>query len=71
MKVYKQEVAEKRKLLEELSLITWKTRQEAISYLTEIAKAVSGVRFDNIIRSIVTSDMTPSEVVNYLRDIKI
>lgn len=71
MNAYKLEVAQKRNLLEEMGFITWKTRQEAAIYLREIAKSVTEIRFENIIRSIVTSDMNPSEVVNYLRDIKI
>lgn len=71
MNAYKLEVAQKRNLLEEMGLVTWKTRQEATIYLREIAKSVTEIRFENIIRSIVTSDMNPSEVVNYLRDIKI
>ena len=60
MKVYKQKVRSKRELLTELGLVTWRTRQDVTSLLTIIAKRVSEIRFDNIIHSIITSDMTPS-----------
>lgn len=66
MKVYKQKVRSKRELLMELGLVTWRTRQDVTSLLTIIAKRVSEIRFDNIIHSIITSDMTPQEVVRYL-----
>lgn len=71
MTTYKMAVAQKRSMLEQFGFVTWKNRQEVTIYLKEIAKAVSEVRFDNIVRSIITSDMTPTEVVAYLRDIKI
>ena len=71
MKVYKQKVRSKRELLTELGLVTWKTRQDVISLLTIIAKRVSEIRFDNIIHSIITSDMSPEEVVRYLTFVEI
>ncbi len=71
MKVYKQKVRSKRELLTELGLVTWRTRQEVTSLLTIIAKRVSEIRFDNIIHSIITSDMTPQEVVRYLTFVEI
>lgn len=71
MKVYKQKVRSKRELLTELGLVTWRTRQDVISLLTIIAKRVSEIRFDNIIHSIITSDMTPEEVVRYLTFVEI
>lgn len=71
MKVYKQKVRNKRELLTELGLVTWRTRQDVTSLLTIIAKRVSEIRFDNIIHSIITSDMTPEEVVRYLTFVEI
>lgn len=71
MKVYKQKVRSKRELLTKLGLVTWRTRQEVTSLLTIIAKRVSEIRFDNIIHSIITSDMTPTEVVRYLTFVEI
>ena len=71
MKVYKQKIRSKRELLTELGLVTWRTRQEVTSLLTIIAKRVSEIRFDNIIHSIITSDMTPQEVVRYLTFVEI
>lgn len=71
MKVYKQKVRSKRELLTELGLVTWRTRQDVTSLLTIIAKRVSEIRFDNIIHSIITSDMTPQEVVRYLTFVEI
>lgn len=71
MEVYKMIVTQKRALLEQLGMVTWKTRPTVTVYLTEIAKTVSETRFNNVIHSVVKSDMTPTEVVNYLRDIKI
>ncbi|PWL40616.1 MAG: hypothetical protein DBY43_06405 [Clostridiaceae bacterium] len=71
MKVYKQKVRSKRELLTELGLVTWRTRQEVTSLLTIIAKRVSEIRFDNIIHSIITSDMTPEEIVRYLTFVEI
>lgn len=71
MTTYKMAVAQKRSLLEQFGFITWRNRQEVTTYLKEIAMNVTETRFENIVRSIVTSDMEPQEVVNYLRDIKI
>ena len=71
MTTYKMAVAQKRSRLEQFGFITWRNRQEVTTYLKEIAMNVTETRFENIVRSIVTSDMEPQEVVNYLRDIKI
>ena len=71
MKVYKQKVRSKRELLTELVFVTWQNRQDLTSLLTIIAKRVSEIRFDNIIHSIITSDMTPEEVVRYLTFVEI
>lgn len=71
MKVYKQKVRSKRELLTELGFVTWRNRQDVTSLLTIIAKRVSEIRFDNIIHSIITSDMTPEEVVRYLTFVEI
>ena len=71
MRVYKQMVRSKRELLTELGLVTWRNRQDVTSLLTIIAKRVSEIRFDNIIHSIITSDMSPQEVVRYLTFVEI
>lgn len=71
MKVYKQKVRSKRELLTELGLVTWRTRPDITILLTVIAKRVSEIRFDNIIHSIITSDMSPEEVVCYLTFVEI
>lgn len=71
MRVYKQKVRSKRELLTELGLVTWRTRQDVTTLLTIIAKRVSEIRFDNIIHSIITSDMSPEEVVRYLTFVEI
>lgn len=71
MKVYKQIVRSKRELLTELGLVTWRTRQDVTNLLTIIAKRVSEIRFENIIHSIITSDMSPQEVVRYLTFVEI
>lgn len=71
MKVYKQKVRSKRELLTELGFVTWRNRQDVTALLTIIAKRVSETRFDNIIHSIITSDMTPEEVVRYLTFVEI
>lgn len=71
MKVYKQKVRNKRELLTELGFVTWRNRQDVTSLLIIIAKRVSEIRFDNIIHSIITSDMTPEEVTRYLTFIEI
>lgn len=71
MKVYKQKVRSKRELLTELGFVTWRNRQDVTTLLTIIAKRVSEIRFDNIIHSIITSDMSPEEVVRYLTFVEI
>lgn len=71
MKVYKQKVRSKRELLTELGLVTWRTRQEVTTLLTIIAKRVSEIRFDNIIHTIIVSDMSPEEVTRYLTFVEI
>lgn len=71
MKVYKQKVRSKRELLTELGFVTWRNRQDVTALLTIIAKRVNETRFDNIIHSIITSDMTPEEVVRYLTFVEI
>ena len=71
MKVYKQKVRSKRELLTELGFVTWQNRHDVTSLLTIIAKRVSEIRSDNIIHSIITSDMTPEEVVRYLTFVEI
>lgn len=71
MKVYKQKVRSKRELLTELGLVTWRTRPEVTTLLTIIAKRVSEIRFDNIIHTIIVSDMTPEEIVRYLTFVEI
>lgn len=71
MRVYKQKVRSKRELLTELGFITWRTRQEVTELLTTIARRVSEIRLENIIHSIITSDMTPEEVVRYLTFVEI
>lgn len=71
MKVYKQKVRSKRELFTELGFVTWRNRQDVTSLLIIIAKRVSEIRFDNIIHSIITSDMTPEEVTRYLTFIEI
>lgn len=71
MKVYKQKVRSKRELLTELGLVTWRTRPEVTTLLTIIAKRVSEIRFDNIIHTIIVSDMSPEEIVRYLTFVEI
>ena len=71
MRVYKQMVRSKRELLIELGLVTWRTSPEVTTLLTIIAKRVSEIRFENIIHSIITSDMSPQEVVRYLTFVEI
>lgn len=71
MRVYKQMIRSKRELLTELGLVTWRTRQDVTNLLTIIAKRVSEIRFENIIHSIITSDMSPQEVIRYLTFIEI
>jgi hypothetical protein len=71
MRVYKQIVRSKRELLTELGLVTWRTRPEVTALLTVIAKRVSEIRFENIIHTIIVSDMSPEEVTRYLTFVEI
>lgn len=71
MKVYKQIAKNKRNLLQDLGFVTWRNRQEVTDLLIIIAKRVSEIRLDNIIHSIITSDMTPEEVTRYLTFVEI
>lgn len=71
MKVYKQIAKNKRNLLQDLGFITWRNRREVTDLLMIIAKRVSEIRLDNIIHSIITSDMSPEEVTRYLTFIEI
>ena len=71
MKVYKQLVKSKRELLMELGLVTWRTRPEVTELLTIIAKRTTRIRFGNIIHTIITSDMTPEDVVRYLTSLEL
>lgn len=66
MKAYKQIVRSKRELLMELGFITWQTRPEMTELLTIVAKRTTRIRFGNIVHTIITSDMSPEEVVHYL-----
>lgn len=66
MKVYKQLVRSKRELLMELGKVSWRTRQELTELLTIIAKRTTYIRFNNIIHTIIVSDMEPEEVIRYL-----
>ena len=71
MKVYKQVVRSKRELLTELGFVTWRNRQEVTDLLTIIAKRVTPIHFDNIIHTIIVSDMSPEEIVRYLTFVEI
>lgn len=71
MKVYKQIAKNKRNLLQDLGFITWRNRREVTDLLMIIAKRVSEIRLDNIIHSIIVSDMTPEEVTRYLTFVEI
>ena len=71
MKVYKQIAKNKRNLLQDLGFVTWRNRREVTDLLMIIAKRVSEIRLDNIIHSIITSDMSPEEVTRYLTFIEI
>lgn len=71
MKVYKQIVKTKRNLLQDLGFVTWRNRQEVTDLLMIIAKRVTPIRLDNIIHSIITSDMSPEEVTRYLTFVEI
>ena len=71
MKYYKEAVREKKSLLLDLQIINLRTSKEAQDLLTIIARRVSEIRFENIIHSIITSDMTPEEVIRYLTFVEI
>lgn len=71
MKVYKQIAKNKRNLLQDLGFVTWRNRREVTDLLMIIAKRVTPIRLDNIIHSIITSDMSPEEVTRYLTFIEI
>ncbi len=71
MKVYKQIAKTKRNLLQDLGFVTWRNRREVTDLLMIISKKVSEIRFDNIIHSIIVSDMTPEEVTRYLTFVEI
>lgn len=66
MRVYKQLVKSKRELLMQLGFVTWRTRPEITELLTVIAKRTTYIRFCNILHTVITSDMSPEEVVHYL-----
>lgn len=71
MKVYKQIAKTKRNLLQDLGFVTWRNRREVTDLLMIIAKRVTPIRLDNIIHSIITSDMSPEEVTRYLTFVEI
>lgn len=71
MKFYKQIAKTKRNLLQDLGFVTWRNRQEVTDLLMIIAKRVTPIRLDNIIHSIITSDMSPEEVTRYLTFVEI
>lgn len=71
MKVYKQIAKNKRNLLQDLGFVTWRNRREVTDLLMIIAKRVTPIRLDNIIHSIITSDMSPEEVTRYLTFVEI
>lgn len=71
MKAYKQIAKTKRNLLQDLGFVTWRNRQEVTDLLMIIAKRVTPIRLDNIIHSIITSDMSPEEVTRYLTFVEI
>lgn len=71
MKVYKQIAKNKRNLLQDLGFVTWRNRREVTDLLMIIAKRVSEIRLDNIIHSIITSDMSSEEVTRYLTFVEI
>lgn len=71
MKVYKRIAKNKRNLLQDLGFVTWRNRREVTDLLMIISKRVSEIRFDNIIHSIIVSDMTPEEVTRYLTFVEI
>ena len=71
MKNWKSISTEKRNLLIDLGMVTWKTRQEVSELLKIIARRTTEIRFDNIIHDIIVSDMNQYEVLRYLRMVEI
>ena len=71
MRVYKQIAKTKRNLLQDLGFVTWRNRREVTDLLMIITKRVTPIRLDNIIHSIITSDMSPEEVTRYLTFVEI
>ena len=71
MKNWKSISTEKRNLLIDLGMVTWKTRQEVSELLRIIARRTTEIRFDNIIHDIIVSDMNQYEVLRYLRMVEI
>lgn len=67
MKNWKSISTEKRNLLIDLGMVTWRTRQEISELLRIIARRTTEIRFDNIIHDIIVSDMNQYEVLRYLR----
>lgn len=71
MKNWKSISTEKRNLLIDLGMVTWRTRQEVSELLRIIARRTTEIRFDNIIHDIIVSDMNQYEVLRYLRMVEI
>lgn len=71
MKNWKSISTEKRNLLIDLGMVTWRTRQEVSELLRIIAQRTTEIRFDNIIHDIIVSDMNQYEVLRYLRMVEI
>lgn len=71
MKNWKSISTEKRNLLIDLGMVTWRTRQEVSELLRIIARRTTEIRFDNIIHDIIVSDMNQYEVLRYLRIVEI
>jgi hypothetical protein len=71
MKNWKSISTEKRNLLIDLGMVTWRTRQEVSELLRIIARRTTEIRFDNIIHDIIVSDFNQYEVLSYLRMVEI
>ena len=71
MKNWKSISTEKKNLLIDLGMVTWRTRQEVSELLRIIARRTTEIRFDNIIHDIIVSDMNQYEVLRYLRMVEI
>lgn len=71
MKNWKSISTEKRNLLIDLGMVTWRTRQEVSELLRIIARRTTEIRFDNIIHDIIVSDFNQYEVLRYLRMVEI